>query len=80
MDVIGGNGVIEHPQALALLDFKEPSHACLPVSGKLEQKLFLMAPVGNMPNVTRKIVSVGSRHRLSLAILKGTDLMPKRPP
>jgi len=69
MDVVGGDGAVEHGQPIALLGFKGPSHPGPPISGKLEPKLLLndlMTPVGDMPNVAAKIVSVGSGHRLSL--------------
>jgi hypothetical protein len=38
------------------------------ITRKLEQKLSLMAAVGNVPDVTGQEVTIGARHRLSLAL------------
>ena len=71
LQLIGSDGVIDHAQTIAFLGFKEPSHPCLPVSGKLEQKLLLMAAVGDRPNGAGEIVPVGSSIGSTKQFLKG---------
>jgi hypothetical protein len=57
--------VIEHAQTEALLRFKEPMQIAVPITGKLEEKFSLMAAVSDVPDVSRKEVTVCARHRFS---------------
>lgn len=53
MDMIGGDDVIEHTQAIAFPGLKQPLPPALAVSGELEQKFLLMAAVREMPDIAR---------------------------
>ena len=68
MNVIGCDAVIEHAQTESLLRFEQPVEITASITRKLEQKLSLMAAVGNVPDVTGQEVTIGARHRLSLAV------------
>ena len=61
MDVIGCNGIIENHQPIALFCFikplQPPSAFC-----KFEQKLSLMASVGDVPYLPRNVVPLCSCH------------------
>ena len=68
MNVIGCDDVIEHAQTEALSRFEEPMQITAAITRKLEQKLSLMAAVGNVPDAIGQEVTIGARHRLSLAV------------
>ena len=68
MNVVGRDHVIEHAQTESLLRFEQPVEITASITRKLEQKLSLMAAVGNVPDVTGQEVTIGSLHRLSLAV------------
>src|ERR1041384_296751 len=64
MNVLGRDHVIEHAQTKSLLRFEQPVEITASITRKLEQKLSLMAAVGNVPDVTGQEVTIGARHRL----------------
>ena len=64
--MIGRDHVIEHAQTESLLRFEQPVEITASITRKLEQKLSLMAAVGNVPNVMRQEVAVGPWHLFSL--------------
>jgi len=47
--VVGRDHVIEHAQTESLLRFEQPVEITASITRKLEQKLSLMAAVGNVP-------------------------------
>jgi len=51
MNVVGSDHVIQHAQSKALAGFEEPTDPSLPVTGKFQQELPLMAAVGQMPEL-----------------------------
>jgi hypothetical protein len=61
MDMIAGNHVIQHRKTEALFGFEHPAQITLSIARKLQEKLFLMATVSDVPNVTGKKMTVGSR-------------------
>jgi glutaredoxin-related protein len=62
VDMVGGHHIVEHAQAEALLGFEKPLEITTPVSAKLQQKFFLVAPVGNVPNVTWDVMPIRPWH------------------
>jgi hypothetical protein len=66
MYVIGSHHVVEHGQTKALLRLENSAQVTAPVPRKPQQKLFLMATVSDVPDVTRQKIAVGARHRLCL--------------
>ncbi len=56
MTVVEDLKLVSHP------GLKKPIDPILPVTGKFEEKLPLMAPVGNVPDMTWKKVAIGSWH------------------
>lgn len=49
--MIRGDGVVEDLELVSLSGLKKPIDPILPVAGKFEEKLPLMAPVGNVPDM-----------------------------
>ena len=66
MNVIGCHDVIEHAQTEALSRFEEPMQIAASLARKPEKKLSLMTAVGDVPNVMRQEVAVGSGHAASI--------------
>jgi len=62
VDVVGRHHVVEHAQTEALLGFEKPLEITTPISAKLEQKFFLVAPVCNVPNVTWDVMPIRPWH------------------
>jgi hypothetical protein len=62
MNMIGGDCVIEDAEAMAFLCLKEPLEIPAAVSGKFQEKFFLMTSVGGMPNTPWYVMPVCSRH------------------
>jgi hypothetical protein len=67
MNMIGGDGIVKYWQTIAFLRFKQPIEPSLPVTGKFEKKLPFVTPVGNVPDLTWNMMTIGSGHvQLSL--------------
>jgi hypothetical protein len=62
MDVVGGNHIIEHTQAIAFLCLKKPLKVPATAAGKFQKKSLLMTPMRNVPDITREVMPVCSRH------------------
>ena len=63
VNMIRGHDIVEHTQAVSFFRFIEPVTPSFPVFLKPEQELLLMAPVGDVPDASRYVVSVRSRHK-----------------
>jgi hypothetical protein len=66
VNVIGGDRVIQNAQAETLPGLIKPGNPPLPVFCEFEQEFFFVAPMGNMPHVSGKEMSVCPRHPQSL--------------
>ena len=77
--MVGGHHVVEHAQAEALLGFEKPLEITTPVSAKLQQKSFLVAPVGNVPNVTWDVMPIRPWHPM-VPFLEGPFAHQKQHP
>ena len=62
MDVIGSDAVVKNILAITLLRLEQPVNPPLTISHKLEKKLFLMAPVRNVPDSSWNVMTIGSGH------------------
>jgi len=62
VDVIRCDHVVHYCQAEAPPSLKQPLQPTVSVLCELEQKLSLMAPVSDVPNVPRNIVPIRSSH------------------
>ena len=62
MDVIGSHHLVEHAQAEPLLSFEKPLQISAAVSRKFKEKFFLMAAVGEVPNIPGNIMPIRSWH------------------
>jgi len=62
VDVVASDRVVENIQPKALLRLEQPLKPALPIPCKLKKELLLMATMGNVPNLSRNMVTVGSRH------------------
>ena len=81
MNVIGRHHIVEDAQPEALACFVEPVQVAVSVPRELEGKDPLVAPMGEMPDMTRQEVTIGTRQcadllKLSFCHQKGG---PKRP-
>ena len=63
VNVVAGDHIIEDPQFIALLGFKQPTYPGSSVSCKFEKKFPLVAPVRNVPGVSGEEVSFRSGHK-----------------
>jgi hypothetical protein len=71
MDVIGRDRIVQYSDTIALLRFKQPCQPPPPVSGKSKKKLLLVATMGNVPNISRHVMTICSRHKATrILILK----------
>jgi len=62
MDVVGGHHVIQNAQTKAFPGLEKPSQPSPSVPGKLQQKFFLMAAMGNVPDNPRNVMPICSWH------------------
>lgn len=62
MNMVGGDRIVQHTHAVALLRLEKPVNPPPPIPRKLQQELLLVAPACNVPDVLGKKVSIGSRH------------------
>ena len=62
MDVIRRYGVVENIQPVALLRLKQPLKPTLSIPYEFEKKLFLVATMRNVPDLSRNMMTVRSRH------------------
>lgn len=53
---------IENGKAVPLLGLEHPIQITASVARKLEKEFSLMAPLSDVPDVTRQEVTVGARH------------------
>jgi len=60
--MIRGDGAVEDLEVISLPGFKKPIDPILPIARKFEQKLPLIAAVGNVPDMP------GRKERLALGI------------
>ena len=67
--MVGCNHVIQDRQAVALFGYIEPLKPSSAVLGIFQEKFPFMTPMGDMPDVSRNIVSFRSRHGFALIIL-----------
>ena len=61
--MIRGHDIVEYTQAVSFFRFKEPVTPAFSVLFKTEQEFLLMGPVGDVPDESRYVVSVRSRHK-----------------
>jgi hypothetical protein len=80
VDVIGGSHVIQDTESVALFSLKQPSDPGPTVIGEFQEKFLLVASMGDMPDMTRQEISIGSRQahsppffhfRVKMAALSG---------
>jgi hypothetical protein len=64
--VVACDHIIANGKAEALLRFEKPMQIASSITRKLEKKFSLMAAVSDMPDITRKKMTVGARHPLFL--------------
>ena len=64
VDMIGRDGIVENIQPVALLRLEQPMSPSFAVPRKLEQKLLLMTPVCDVPNLSWDVMTISSRHLL----------------
>ena len=60
--MVRSNGIVQDAEAKALLRFEQPVHPSLLILFEFQKKLSLMAPVGDMPYMAGKMVSIRSCH------------------
>jgi hypothetical protein len=77
MDVVRGDNIIENPKTVSSLCFRQPADPAFFILVKFEKKFFFMAPVGDVPDTVKDIMSVGSGHKDRF--LRALFLTPKRP-
>jgi hypothetical protein len=65
VDVIGGSHVIQDTESVALFGLKQPSDPGPTVIGEFQEKFLLVASMGDMPDMTRQEISIGSRQARS---------------
>ena len=65
VDMIGCDRVIENVQPVALPGLEQPLKPALSVQSELEKELLLMAPMGNVPDLARNVMTVCSWHAAS---------------
>jgi hypothetical protein len=61
VDVIGGSHVIQDTESVAFFSLKQPSDPGPTVIGEFQEKFLLVASMGDMPDMTRQEISIGSR-------------------
>ena len=62
IDVIGCDGKVENSQAVTLPGFEKPVHPGSSGFGKFKKKFSLVAPMGNVPCISRQRVTFRSGH------------------
>ena len=62
MNMVAGDTIIENGDTIPLSGFEQQLQPSVSIYCKLEKKLPLMAPVGQMPDIARYKMSVGSGH------------------
>ncbi len=62
VNMIGGYHIIQYQQFEAPSGFEEPLKPSLPIPGKSKQKFTFMAPMGYMPNMTSKLMTISPCH------------------
>jgi hypothetical protein len=62
MDVVGGHYIVENSQPKTLLGFKKSEKPPYSVPGEFQKKFLFVAPMGNVPHLSRNMMSVCSRH------------------
>ena len=60
--MVGGDHVIENLEAISLLGIKEPGQVALQVLGEFKQELLLVAPMGNVLDTARNVMSICAGH------------------
>jgi len=66
MDVVGSNHVIQDRQTISFSCLIEQMEPSVPVFREFKQEFPLVTPVGNVPDVSGEIMSLGSSHEYSL--------------
>lgn len=62
MNVVGSDGVVENIQPKTLLRLEQPLQPALAIPYELQEEFLLMATMGNVPDLSRDMMTVGSRH------------------
>src|SRR5258708_6616240 len=75
MNVIGRHHIVEDAQPEALACFVEPAQVAVSVASELEEKVPLVASMGEVPDMARQEVTIGTRHCVDL--LKRSFCHPK---
>ncbi len=65
MDVVGGHGVVENRQTKTLFGLIQPEEPASAIFGELEEELSLVAAMGDVPNVVRQKMTMGTGHGAS---------------
>jgi hypothetical protein len=62
MDMVCGDDIIENTEALTFLGLIKPVMPASSVFVKIEKELLSLASMGDVPDATRNIMSMSSRH------------------
>jgi hypothetical protein len=62
VNVVAGDRVVQDLQSEALLRLEQPLQPSLAVAGELQEKLPLVAAVGDVPDLPGDVMPIGSRH------------------
>jgi hypothetical protein len=68
MHMIRCHHVVQHTQPITLPSLEQPFDPTAPVPGKLQQKLLLVAPMGNVPDLVGNVISIGPRQLIILCL------------
>ena len=63
VDRVGGDCVIEDLQSITLFRFEQPLQPSFTVTGKLEEKLFFVASVSDVPHLPWYMMTIRSGHQ-----------------
>jgi hypothetical protein len=63
--MVGRNGVVENIQPKTLFRLEQPMKPALTIPRKLEKELLIMSTMGDVPDLSRNMMTIGSRHQLS---------------
>ena len=67
MNVVGSGRVVQDPEPIAFFSLKKPGQPPPPVFREPQQELLLVAAMGDVPDISRNVISIRSRHSGSLA-------------
>ena len=59
---IGGHGIVENVQPVTLLRIEQPLKPTFPIPHEFEKEFLLMATMGDVPDLSGNVMTVGSCH------------------